>query len=135
MRTAYITGRLGKDPETFAPNGSDYSVIKFSIANGDESKKNAQVGYDTVTSWYDIEFWTKNPQPWLQKLLKGVEVALECTIKQDKWEKDGQNYSKIKFVVNRFPVVCGRIEEKSAPQSKPPSGFPGPEQFDDDIPF
>jgi len=128
MRTAYITGRLGKDPETFAPQGSEYSVLKFSVANNDESKKNAEGGYDNITSWFDCEFWTKNPTHWLQKLAKGVEVALECTIKQDTWETEGQKRSKVKFHVVRFPVICGGAVEVKAPVA-------GPEQFDEDIPF
>jgi hypothetical protein len=35
MRAAYITGRLGKEPEIVSPNGSEYSVIMFSVANND----------------------------------------------------------------------------------------------------
>jgi single-strand DNA-binding protein len=133
MRTAYITGRLGKDPETFAPQGSEYSVLKFSVANNDESKKAQDGSWDNVVNWFDCEYWTKKPQPWLQKLAKGVEVCLECTIKQDTWEKDGQKRSKIKFVVNRFPVVVGARTEPAKQESPV-----GPEQFDDDsedIPF
>jgi single-strand DNA-binding protein len=130
MRAAYITGRLGKEPEIVSPNGSEYSVIKFSVANNDESKKTAEGQYENVTNWFDVEYWTKKPQPWLQKLAKGVEVCLECTIKQDTWEKDGQKRSKVKFVVNRFPVVVGARSEVAKQES--PSA--GPED-DSDIPF
>jgi len=107
MRAAYITGRLGKEPEVFSPQGSEYSVIKFSVANNDESKKAQDGSWDNVVNWFDCEYWTKKPQPWLQKLSKGVEVCLECTIKQSQWEKDGQKHSRIIFVVNKFPVVVG----------------------------
>lgn len=134
MRSAFITGRLGREPEVFSPQGSEYSVIKFSVANNDESKKNLQGGYDNITSWFDIEFWTKKPQPWLQKLTKGVEVALECTIKQDTWEHEGQKRSKVKFNVVRYPIVVGASEPATAPTTSPAKG--GPEDFNpDDIPF
>ena len=41
MRKAFLTGRLGRDAEIFTPEGSEYSCLKFSIANGEESKKNS----------------------------------------------------------------------------------------------
>ena len=129
MRAAYITGRLGKEPEIVSPNGSEYSVIKFSVANNDESKKNADGTWDNVTSWFEVEYWTKKPQPWLQKLAKGVEVCLECTIKQNRWEKDGKKDSRIIFVVNKFPVIVGARTDTPAP----PASMP--EDNEDPIPF
>ena len=129
MRAAYITGRLGKEPEIVSPNGSEYSVIKFSVANNDESKKAQDGSWDNVVNWFDCEYWTKKPQPWLQKLAKGVEVCLECTIKQNRWEQDGQNRSKIIFVVNRYPVVVGARTETAKQEASMP------EDDEEPIPF
>jgi len=129
MRAAYITGRLGKEPEIVSPNGSEYSVIKFSVANNDESKKAQDGSWENVVNWFDVEYWTKKPQPWLQKLAKGVEVCLECTIKQNRWEQDGQNRSKIIFVVNRYPVVVGARTETAKQEASMP------EDDEEPIPF
>lgn len=122
MNYSFLTGRLGKDPEVFAPNNSEYSCLKFSIANNDETKKNQDTGeYENITSWFDIVFWTKKPQYWIKKLIKGKEIEVPCRAKQETWEKDGQNRSKIVFYILRgeFPKVFedGRVE--TAPAKKP----------------
>ena len=60
-------------------------------------------------------------------------MALECTIKQDTWETEGQKRSKVKFHVVRFPVICG-----GTPTPVPQVPKEDPKQFDDDsedIPF
>jgi len=99
MRSACLTGRLGRDPEVRAVG--EYSVLDFSIANDDESKK------------------------------KGALVAVECDVKQDRWEHEGQTRSKIKFVVRRgcFPIVMSKTGGEHAPSPEGPASFP------DDIPF
>ncbi len=136
MRECFLSGRLGKEPEIVSPNGSERSVIKFSIANGDESRKGQDGQYSNVTSWFDIEFWTKNPQTWLQKLYKGTEVSMHCNAKQDTWKtEDGSNRSRIKFVVSRgsFPLVgAGKSEQKQQEPAQPQAPVP---QDDMDIPF
>lgn len=134
MRTAHLTGRLGRDPEVNAPANSEYSVLNFSIANDDESRKNANTGeYEKITSWLDIVYWTKNPQHWIQQLTKGTLVAVECDVKQETWQtNEGQNRSRIKFVVRRgtFPIVMQKPGVAgSSDAGNSDSGFP------DDIPF
>jgi single-strand DNA-binding protein len=129
MRSACLTGRLGRDPKVRAVG--EYSVLDFSIANDDESKKNQAGEYEKQTSWFDITFWTKNPQHWINQLYKGALVAVECDVKQDRWEHEGQTRSKIKFVVRRgcFPIVMSKTGGEHAPSPEGPASFP------DDIPF
>ena len=118
MRSAFLSGRLGRDPELHSPQGSDYSALNFSIANSDESKKKQDGSFESVTSWFDVVFWTKKPQDWLRKLHKGDNVVIECEAKQETWEKDGTAHSRIKFVVKfgSYPVVVPKTEaENNAP--------------------
>ena len=132
MREAYLSGRLGKDPELFSPDNGEYSVLNFSIANDDENRKNQMGEYEHITSWFDVEYWTKKPQEWLQRLHKGDMVFLSCEAKQDRWEKDGQQRSRIKFIVRfgTFPyVVPKRGSEPGQQQDSRAIGA------DDDIPF
>jgi single-strand DNA-binding protein len=131
MNHVTISGRLGRDPELVSPNGSEYSLLKFSIANNDESKKDPSTGqYEPVTSWFDVEFWTKNPQHWLCKLYKGYEVVIECTAKQNTWEQDGQNRSKVVFKLARgtFPLVIANDKQEAPAQQQQ-------QQEHDNIPF
>jgi len=137
MREAYLSGRLGADPEVASPQSSEYSVLKMRIANNDQSKKTDSGEYEDVTNWFDVEFWTKKPQDWLQKLYKGYEVIVSCEVKQDRWEKDGQTRSKVKFVVKRgtFPYVIPSKGGNVHTGSQPPQQQNTTEYQDDDMPF
>jgi len=122
MRSAHIDGRLGGDPEIFAPQGSDSTCLKFNIANDDESiKKQDGSGYENVTSWYSVKFWTKNPQHWIQKLVKGCKVICECDIKQETWEKDGKQNSRIIFNIKHgtYPQVIPNQQQYQEQQAVP----------------
>lgn len=131
MNTCVLSGNLTRDPEIFAPNNSEWSIIKYSIANNDDSRKNADGEYENVAHFFDCEYWTKKPQLWLQKLQKGVLVVGEYQAKQERWEKDGQKRSRVKFSIKRgtFPIVNEK-REHSADQPPAPAS-----DFEDDVPF
>ena len=141
MNTIIISGNLTREPESRA--FGDQSVINFSIANNDESKKQADGSYVKIPSFFDFEFWTKNPAHWLKQLVKGAMVVVQGRLKQDTWEQDGQKRSRVKIIVEGYPIVAaGKAQEQQqeAPSQQPqapakPAQFPGPEQFDDEIPF
>jgi len=137
MRDATITGNVGQEPKVVAPQGSEFSCIKFSIANNDESKKDTSGSYINVTSWFDIEFWTKKPQYWLQQIRTGVQLLCPCEAKQETWKnQEGANRSKIIFKIRNgmFPVVMRskNAEENNQQEQKTtaPAIPPG-----DDCPF
>ena len=90
MNIVMISGNLAREPEVKNMQSSDYSVIKFSIANNDERRKTDNGQWESVVSFFDCEFWTKNPQHWLKEMHKGSPVVIEGTLKQEKWEQDGQ---------------------------------------------
>ncbi len=138
MNTITITGNLTREPETRAVG--DQSVINFSIANNDENRKQADGSYVKIASYFDCEFWTKNPAHWLKLLSKGTQVVLQGRLKQDRWEQDGQNRSRVKISVEGYPIIAagrGEATQSEAPKAPavPAQQFPGPEAFDDDIPF
>jgi len=107
MNHGTVSGTLGKDPEIFAPQNSEYSCLKFSIANNDKSYKDDKGNWQNKTSWLDVEFWTKKPQYWLQKLYKGTSINTEFELEQQSWEKDGSKRSKIvlKIPNGKFPYI------------------------------
>lgn len=127
MNSVFISGRLTKEPETFSPDGSDFTCIKFSIANDDESKKQQDGSYQNIASFFDCEYWTKKPQYWLQKLTKGCPIAIDGRLKQQTWEKDGQKRSKVVIIINRFPLLLdNQKKESSGSASEPPADETAP---------
>lgn len=154
MNTITLSGNLTKEPESRSAGNSEFSVISFSIANNDERRKTSDGSYENVASFIDCEYWTKNPQYWLQQLYKGTPVVIVGAIKQDRWNDKQSNEarSKIKIRLTEFPIVASRKNEVAPPAE--PTGEPAPktqappsrtapkpappippEQFDDDIPF
>ena len=126
MNSVFITGNLAKEPEV-STTKTEWSVIKFGIANNDESKKQDDGSWEHVVSFFDCEYWTKNPQLWLNKLQKGVGVAIQGHLKQDTWQADdGSSRHKVKLVVEKFPLVL---------QGKTASKEVTTPAEDDDIPF
>lgn len=104
MNKIMITGNVTADPETFAPQNSEYTKISFSIANHDE-RVSGDNGYEDRASFFDVEYWTKNPQHWLQKIIKGAPVTIQGVLRQDRWEKDGQKGSRV-----GIKATCGMGE-------------------------
>jgi len=128
MNTLTITGNLTREPEVVSPKGSEYSVIKFSIANNDERHKKDTGDWESVASFFDCEYWTKNPQHWLQQLVKGCQVCLQGKLKQERWDdKETQKQrSRVLVSVEGFPIVVQRGDSKPV-QSEPDD--------DEQIPF
>jgi len=141
MRSAFISGNLGADPELYSSKGSEYACLKFNIANSDKVKKNEQGGYDNIPQWFTVKFWTKKPQDWLQKLMKGTSIVVDTDIEVESWEKDGQNFHKMVFIVKRgsYPFVQNKSNHGPVPSCySTPEPQQVPEEvptFTDEIPF
>lgn len=133
MNSVKIDGNVTRDPETFSPQGSEYTVLKFSIANNDESKKDANGQWENVPSFFDVEYWTKKAQYWIQKLTKGASVTIQGRLKQQTWEHEGKNHSRVKIIAGvgmneGFAVVVhDRVPKQQTNDTPPPP--------EDDIPF
>ena len=135
MNTCSLSGNLTRDPEIFAPNNSEWTVLNYSVANNDDSRKNAEGEWENVAHFFDCVFWTKKPQEWLQKLHKGVLVVGEYQATQERWEKDGQTRSRVKFSIRRgtFPIVMEK-RESSGDHGQTAEAAPASD-FTDEIPF
>ncbi|HQK09656.1 MAG TPA: single-stranded DNA-binding protein, partial [Rectinema sp.] len=58
--------------------------------------------------YFDIEFYGKSAEGLSKYLLKGRQVAVQGELRQDRWEKDGQQRSKV-------VIVAGTIRPLGAP--------------------
>lgn len=89
------------------------SVATFSIATNRSYKKDDE--YVKEVSYFDIEVWGKLAQQCAANLTKGRGVRVVGRLKQDRWENEGQNYSKIKIVAEHVefkPVYKLDIEDE-----------------------
>lgn len=134
-----IVGNVGNDPETkYMPSGS--AVTNFTVATN-ESWKDKQTGEKKErTEWHRVSMFGKLAEIAAQYLRKGSQVYIEGPLRTRKWQaKDGSDRYTTEIVANEMQMLGGKgggQPANSAPQSRPePAAQPGPDDFDDDIPF
>jgi single-strand DNA-binding protein len=134
MNVLAINGRLVKNA-ILSYSNSGMAIGKFSIASNRSVKKNDK--WEDEAGFYDCVMFGKMAQSVNQYLTKGQQVSIAGEIRQERWEKDGKQNSKVVIIVNHLQLIGGKddkqIYQKS--QQKPNT----PENFVDDsselIPF
>ena len=97
-----LIGRLTKDPELrYTPNGT--AVCNFTLAV-ERNFKN-QDGEREV-DFVDIVVWRKQAENCANYLAKGRLVAVEGSLRQNRWEdEDGNNRSKLEVNANEVQFL------------------------------
>ncbi|MDR2184858.1 MAG: single-stranded DNA-binding protein [Treponema sp.] len=139
-----LIGRLTRDAELkYTANGQ--AVCKFSIAVNRRKKSGDQ--WVDEANFFDIVLWGRQGESLNQYLVKGKLVGVDGELRQDRWEQDGQNRSKVEVVANNIQLLGGGSggasynsgtsggtrESAGGVQNPPPQG--GDDGFTDDIPF
>jgi len=143
-----LVGRLTRDAE-LKSIASGTAVCKFSIAvnrsikSGDEWKEEA--------SFFDVDLWGRRGEGLHQYLTKGKMVGVDGELRQERWQQDGQNRSKVTIFANNIQLLGGNsgasgggggygsapTQDRDQGQSWQPRDTSGPSEdnFADDIPF
>jgi single-strand DNA-binding protein len=147
-----LVGRLTRDAE-LKSIASGQSVCKFSIAVNRRRKNGDQ--WEDEANYFDVVLWGRQGESLHQYLLKGKMVGVDGELKQDRWQQDGQNRSKIEIVCNNLQLLGGNpgsgggggaYNNGGAPASQKGQGWqsqgapaessaPAEDNFADDIPF
>jgi len=129
LNNVVLIGNLTKDCEVKA-SSSGNTVVKFTIASN-KSKKNGDKFEDYV-SYLDCNLWGKSGDSLKGFLLKGQKVGISGSLKQERWEKDDQKFSKVVIDVNSIQLIGGRKEssETATASSKELEDI-----FSADVPF
>jgi len=152
-----LVGRLTRDAELkYTANGQ--AVCKFSMAINRARKNGEQ--WEDEANFFDIVCWGRQGEAVNQYLLKGKMVGVEGELRQDRWQQDGQNRSKVEIVARNIQLLSGNsggvsssggsssgFGSSGSGSSVPSGGFPprgqggdqappvGDDGFADDIPF
>lgn len=97
-----LIGRLTKDAE-LKYTGGGFPVANFSIAVN-RRRKNGDQWVDEV-SFFEINLFGKSAENLAQYLVKGKQLAVDGELRQDRWEKDGQNRSRVYVVANNIQFL------------------------------
>jgi len=101
MNSLTLSGIITGDPQVFAPEGSESTKITFNIANNDNSKK-IDGEWQSVPMFIEVGYWTKKPQNWIQKIVKGNKCSFVAPLKMETWEQDGHKRSKLVAEIPSF---------------------------------
>jgi len=99
-----LIGRLTRDAE-LKYTTSGQAVCKFSIAVNRARKNGEQ--WEEEPNFFDVVLWGKRGEALNQYLLKGKTIGVEGELRQDRWQQDGQNRSKVEIVANNIQLLGG----------------------------
>jgi single-strand DNA-binding protein len=145
-----LVGRLTRDAE-LKSIASGQSVCKFSIAVNRRRKNGDQ--WEDEPNYFDVVVWGRQGESLHQYLLKGKMVGVAGELKQDRWQQDGQNRSKVEIVADNLQLLGGNpgsgnsgYNSGGAKDTQKGQGWqsqgtaaessaPAEDNFADDIPF
>lgn len=152
-----LVGNVGGDPETrYMPSGS--AVTNLTIATN-ETWKDKQTGEKKErTEWHRVAMFNRLAEIAAEYLRKGSQVYVEGKIRTRKWQdKEGQDRYTTEIIADEMQMLGGRGgagggdfggasqgggggnrgsnqgDSQGGGGNAPPQ--PGPDDFDDDIPF
>ena len=134
-----IMGNLTRDPE-LRHLPSNIPVCGFGLAVN-RKWKDKEGGDKEEVLFVDCEAFGKTAEVVNQYCKKGSPIHVQGRLKLDQWkDKEGQNRSKIKIVVDQVQFLGGREDAGPAPAAKPaarPAARPveEPALNTDDAPF
>ena len=112
LSIAVLVGRLTRDAELKYTN-SGQAVCHFSVATSTRRKKGDQ--WVDEPSYWDVDLWGKSGESLNQYLTKGKLVAVEGSMRQDRWEQDGQTRTKVIVSANTVQLLGGGQGAGSGP--------------------
>lgn len=117
-----LTGNLVRDSEL--RDAGSTKVLQFSIACNETIKKGDS--WEEYANFFDCSIFGARANALFQYMKKGQSVVVSGKLHQDRWEKDGQKFSKIVVRADSIELTGG----KSSSGNQSSSGG-----FKEDIPF
>lgn len=105
-----IVGRLAADPE-YREFGSN-TVAKFRVITSDRRKNEDGNWVDINTSGWNIAAWNKLSESCRNVLLKGHEVMILGSVKEDTWtDKDGNSRKTVEVTASTIGVTTYTVQK------------------------
>jgi len=128
-----LIGRLTRGAELgYLTNGT--AVCKFSIAVNRSVKRGDN--WESEVSFFEIVLWGRQAESLNQYLVKGKLVGIDGELRQERWEHEGQNRSKVTVTAASVQLLGG--SDNGSAQKPAGSGYAqqsAGDYFEDDIPL
>jgi len=99
-----LVGRLTRDAE-LKYTATGQAVCKFSVAVNRRRKNGDQ--WEDEANYFDVVLWGRQGESLNQYLVKGKAVGIDGELRQDRWQQDGQNRSKVEIVAGNIQLLGG----------------------------
>ena len=136
-----LVGRLTRDAE-LKYTTSGQAVCKFSLAINRRRRVGEQ--WEDEVNYFDIVLWGRQGEALNQYLQKGKQIGVEGELRQDRWQQDGQNRTRVEVVANNIQLLGGGsggqggqgpVSGGASWQKRPEETVADDNDFTDDIPF
>jgi len=118
------------------------AIGKFSLAVNRKKKSGEQ--WVDEASFFDVTCFGKTAENLSQYMTKGKQVGVDGSLHQDRWEKDGQNHSRVVINADNIQLLGGGTEQTAPAPSRQTrqgvsgapanQGYPEQQDFQDDFP-
>jgi single-strand DNA-binding protein len=99
-----LIGRLTRDAE-LKYTSTGFAISNFSLALN-RRRKNGDQWIDEA-NFFDVTLYGKSAENLKAYLIKGKQVAIEGELRQDRWEQDGQQRSKVIISATNVQLLGG----------------------------
>ena len=151
VNVVVLVGRLTRDAELRYTN-TGTAICRFSLAVN--RRKRSGDSWDTEANFFDVVLWGKQGEAIQRYLEKGKQVSVAGELRQNRWEQNGQNRSRVEIAATTVQLLGGGSgsgkrndsygggrpqqgpdQTQGSGGGMPDADYGGPEDFDDDIPF
>ena len=105
MNKIYLTGRITKDIEL-----KEYGDLK--VVNNTIAVYGGKRNEEDITYFFDFKAFNYQAEKLCKNATKGSKIVIEGALTQDKWEKDGQQMSKVVIIVESIGVLAKQESTK-----------------------
>ena len=139
LNSVVLIGRLTRDA-TLTYTSGGMAIGKFSLAVNRKKKSGDQ--WVEEASFFDVTCFGKTAENLAQYMKKGKQVGVDGSLKQERWESEGQSRSKIVIIAENIQLLGGDkntqgsgSDARNSP-SRASQGYSDTQpDFESDIPF
>lgn len=141
LNRVVLIGRLTRDAELKYTN-TGVPLCRFSVANNYRRKVGDE--WTEEASFFDAVLMGRRAEAISKYMTKGSQVGIEGELRQNRWEQDGQQRSRVEIFVTNVQFLGGRSGGGSgsgggsaaqAGAAQPEYESDAGESFEDDVPF
>ena len=118
-----LTGDVGSDERSFGYVANGQARANVSMAVNRSRKDGASGNWIEEANFFDVTIWGKQAENLKPYLTKGKQIAVDGYLKQDRWEKDGQKFSRVSIVANSVQLLGGRSDGGQSMAGGASAGF------------